>query len=318
MIVDAGLLAKIFRYRAALVIGSVVALAVSVLLLSLTASASERAGFFKVLSGGSGPVVLAATSAVLLPFIIVAPFAQYRAMRQDGPSPRWIPAWMGLQLALLPAFVVLAFTDYYYWQQEHVTAQAEGRQAKAGELGAWLNRADQRHERIWGTGWSYPWPRKTPPSYAREPSGWIVGLAIGIDASAPVAANEPLSAPDRAALRTFMERHFLGFAVPNIRAKLIWDALEPGRFSKELAPRGVDEPGVVGEEVIPVLLDRLEKYGDARVCPGGRMMDADRGVLHKLVLAKGRVWNVATRAYEMRQDWDGYPRRVERLCPGQR
>ena len=313
VIVDVGLLAKIFRYRAAIVVGSILAVAVSVLLLTLTASANERAGLFKLLSGGSGPVVLAVTSVVVLPFIVIAPFAQHLAMRQERPSPRWIPGWMVLQLALLPAFVILAFTDYYYWQQEYAAAQAIGRQAKAGELGALLNRADQRHERIWGTGWSYPWLQK-PVTYERP--AWIVGLAIGIDASAPVAANEPLSAPDRAALRTFMEGHFLGFAVPHIRAKLIWDDLEPGRFSRELAPKGVDDAGAASEEVIPVLLDRFEKYADARVCPEGRMMDADRAVLDKLVLAKGRVWNGATRAYEMRQEWDGYPRRVERLCPG--
>lgn len=46
------------------------------------------------------------------------------------------------------------------------------------------------------------------------------------------------------------------------------------------------------------------------------MMDADRAVLNALVLAKGRVWDVAKHAFEMRPHWDSYQRRVERLCPG--
>src|SRR5512134_3597721 len=53
VIVDAGLLVRIFRYRAALVIGSILALAVVFLLLGLlAASPSERAGFFGGAPGG--------------------------------------------------------------------------------------------------------------------------------------------------------------------------------------------------------------------------------------------------------------------------
>ena len=76
-------------------------------------------------------------------------------------------------------------------------------------------------------------------------------------------------------------------------AKLIWDALEPGGFSRQLAPHGLNEQGVVSEEVIPLLLERLEKYGEARLCPGGRMMDADRAVLNELVLANVRKYDEA-------------------------
>ena len=91
---------------------------------------------------------------------------------------------------------------------------------------------------------------------------------------------------------------------------------EPGSFSRQLAPAGVNDAGTVAEEVIPVLLERLEKYGAASLCPGGRMMDADRAVLNALVLAKGRVWNVEKRPDEMRPQWESYQRRVERLCRG--
>ena len=47
VMVDAALFARIFRYRAALVGGLVVGLAVIFLLLGSAASPSERAGFFK-------------------------------------------------------------------------------------------------------------------------------------------------------------------------------------------------------------------------------------------------------------------------------
>jgi len=52
MIVDVALLARIFRYRAALVGGLIVPLVMIILLLGLAASPSERAGFFKGAPGG--------------------------------------------------------------------------------------------------------------------------------------------------------------------------------------------------------------------------------------------------------------------------
>jgi hypothetical protein len=181
----------------------------------------------------------------------------------------------------------------------------------------------------------------------------MAGLAKGMDDSALIAANEPLSEPDRTVLRTLIERRFAGYATPKFNAKLIWDALEPGNFSRQLAPRGLNEPGVVSEEVIPLLLERLEEHGEARLCPGGRMMDADRAVLTQLVQTKARDYDEARKRElgadleakklerEMSEapapyrlmwkaanalgnasgaqavrvpDWSGYPQRVERLC----
>jgi hypothetical protein len=121
---------------------------------------------------------------------------------------------------------------------------------------------------------------------------------------------------DRAALEMLINRHIVAWAKPRIHAKLLWDKLEPGKLSKQLAPAGVDEVGAVGEEVVPALLERLEKDNDMRMCPGGRMMDADRAVLNELVLKRGRVWNVATRDYDMRAERADFPQRVERLCRG--
>ena len=303
--VDFALFVRMFRYRAALVIGSLVALAVIVLYPGLTASPSERAGFFKMFSGGSGPLVLVVIGAVFLPFIVIAPFAQYRAMRDGRRWPDWIVAWMAVQLAWVPGFIALAVTDQYFWQREYADAQAQGIQVKAGELGALLEHAKQKKERIWGTGWNYPWSHDGTTGS----SGWPLGLALGLDASELLATNEPLSEPDRAALQELMERYLWQFAGPHIRAKLLWDALEPGGFSR-LDPVGVSE------EMIPVLLERLEKDGNARICPGGRMLDTDRAALTALVLDKGRVWSVEKQAYEMRAGWDSYPQRVERLCQG--
>lgn len=298
LFVDVALLARLFRSRAALVIGSIVALVLAYFLVGQIASPSERAGFFNQFSGGSGLVVLAATSAVFLPFIFIAPFAQYLALRDERRWPRWITAWMALQVALIPAFVTLAFTDERYRKQDYAAGHAEGHQVRAGEFAALLERAKQRPERIWGTGWTYPWPPKPP---ADTVSGWASGVAIGVDASAPMTADEPLSESDRRALRA------LGSG-PNIRAKLLWDTLRPGNFSARLGPESGDV-ALVSDDVVPVLLARLEKYGEARLCPGGRMMDADRATLHKVVLDKGRP-------YQMRSPWDGYLQRVEQLCPG--
>jgi hypothetical protein len=137
-----------------------------------------------------------------------------------------------------------------------------------------------------------------------------------LDASALIGANDPLSHADSAALRTLTEQHFRPLALPHVRAKLLWDALEPGAFASQLAPHGLTEMGVVSEEVISVLVERLEKYGDGRLCPGGRMLDADRALLKALIQEKGRVWNVTTRSYEMRPDWDAYEEQVDRLCRG--
>ena len=354
LIVDVALIAGLFRYRAVLVAGVIGSLVVILLLLGFTASPNERTGFFKGGPGGAPLVMLLVTSAVLLPFIVIAPFAQYRAVHQGRGLPGWIIAWMGLQLALLPGFLVLAWTEERFWKQEYAAGLDVGRAAEAGGLGVILERADQRRERIWGTGWTSPW--KQPPSggYPGRRSGWMSGLAKGVDDSAPIAANEPLSESDRSVLRTMIERHLAGYAIPNIRTKLLWDVLKPGSFARLLAPAGVNEVGTVDDEVLPLLLERLEKYGDARVCPGGRMMDADRAVLSELVLAKVRLFDEARKReaaseldakkdeLEMSEaplpyrllwkaanavgnavaqpvrapDWSGYPERLERACRG--
>lgn len=355
VIVDLALLVRIFRYRAAVVGGLIIALVVIILLVGLGASPSERAGFFKGAPGGSSLVVLLMTGAVFLPFIVIAPLAQYRAMRQGRRWPGWVTAWMALQVALLPGFVVLANTEEHFWQQEYAAGQAVGREARAGALGVIRESAEQQHERIWGTGWTYPWQQEPPSGYLARRSAWIAGLEKGVGDSALIAANEPLSEADRAVLRTLIERHFAGYATPHINTKLIWDALEPGDFARQLAPHGLNEQGVVSEEVIPLLLDRLEAYGEVRLCPGGRMMDADRAVLNQLVLAKVRDYDEAMkrelkaeleaqrRDREMSEapipyrliwqatqalgnayggqpvgvpDWSSYPQRVERLCRG--
>ena len=355
LIVDVALIARIFQYRAALVVGLVLALAITSLLLIQVAPPSVRAGFFKVHPGGWEQVVLVATSAVFLPFILIAPFVQYLAMREGRRWPVWITVGMVLQLALLPGFLVLANMEEHFWKQDYAAGQAVRREVRAGGLGGILELAEQRHERIWGTGWLYPWRQKAPSSFSYSRSAWKSGLAKSVDDSALIAANEPLGEPDRAALRTLIERDFAGYAVPNIRVKLIWDALEPGAFSKQLAPRGLNEPGVVSEELIPVLLERLEKYSPVRLCPAGRMLDADRILLNRLVLAKVGAYDEAKKReldaeleakkleIEMSEapfpyrlmwkaahalgneyggqpvgvpDWSGYPQRVERLCRG--
>jgi hypothetical protein len=352
LIVDVALLARLFKYRAALVVGFVVALVVTFLLLVQAAPPGIRAGIFKVYPGGWAEVVLVVTSAVFLPFILIAPFAQYRAMRDNRRWPGWITVGMLLQLALLPGFLVLAITEERFWKREYAAGLAAGRDVRAGEFGELLERVEQRHDRIWGTGWTYPWREKPPSGFFYRNSAWIRGLDNGVGESALIAADERPGEPDRTALRTLVERHFYA---PSIRAKLIWDALEPGGFSRQLAPRGLNEQGVVSEDVIPLLLERLEKYGEARLCPGGRMMGADRAVLNLLVLAKVRdydeatkreleaelqakkleremseapapyrlIWNAAHalgNAYGGQPvrvpDWSSYPQQVERLCRG--
>jgi len=314
VIVDVALIARIFRYRAAVVGGVILGLVVICLLLSQVASPSERTGFFKGSPGGAPLVVLVVTSAVFLPFVVIAPIAQHLAMRQGRRWPRWVTAWMIVQVALVPGFLALAGAEAYFWQRDYVAGQAEGKNVRAGRLDEILARADQRHERVWGTPWTYPWPQKTPAGSSPRSSGWVAGLTKSLDTSALIAANEPLAASDRTALAMLIDRHIAAYAKPHINAKLLWDKLEPGRFSKHLAPRGVDQAGAVGEEEIPVLLERLEQDSGTRMCPGGRMMDADRAVLTALILKRGRVWNVNKRDYEMRPDWVDYAPRVERLC----
>jgi len=355
VILDVALIAKVFRHRATLAGGLIVALVMIILLGSQAASPSERAAFFNGPPGGASQVMFLMVGAVFVPFIVIAPIAQYRAMRQGRRWLGWLTAWMLLQVALLPGFLVLASTEEHFWKQDYAAGLAVGREARAGGLGVIWERAERQRERIWGTGWAYPWQQEPPRGHPARRSGWIAGLAKGVDDSALIAANEPLGEPDRIVLRTLTERHFAGYAIPNINAKLIWDALEPGDFSRQLAPHGLNERGVVSEELIPLLLERLEEYGVPRLCPGGRMMDVDRAVLSQLVLARVRSHDAAKRreleagleaqkleremseapaqyrliwkaahalgeAYGGRPvgvpDWDGYPQRVERLCRG--
>ena len=353
--VDLALIARAFRYRAALVVGFVISLVVVFLFVGSLASQSERAGFFKGAPGGASLVVLVLTSAVFVPFILVAPFAQYGMRHENGRWPRWITAWLVLQVALLPALFVLANTEEHFWQQEYEAGLAASREVRAGGLGALLERAEQRRERIWGTGLPYPGWQEAPSGYRARPSAWMAGLSKGVDDSTLIAADEPLSEQDRGALQTLVERHFVGYAITGIETKLLWDALEPGNFSRLLAPFGPTEQGVVSAELIPGLLERLEKYAEPRLCPGGQMVDADRAVLSALVLLKAGDYDAARERelqaeleakkteLEMSEasglsglifraanalrnasaaqpvkapDWSGYPQRVERLCRG--
>ena len=355
LIVDVALIARIFRYRAILVVGLIFGLLLIVLLLAQAASPSELAALDKGALGGASMVVMLVTSVVLLPFIVIAPIAQYRALRDERPWPGWITAWMVLQVALVPAFFVLASMEDKFQEQEYAAGLAVGREASAGGFGVILERADQQRDRIWGTGWPTPWKPEPPSGNHLRRSRWFAGLAKGIDGSAPIAANEPLSELDRTALLTLVERYFFWYAALNVRTKLIWDALEPGDFARQLAPYGLNERGVVSEEIIPLLLVRLEKDGGARLCPDGQMMDADRAILKELVLAKARFYQEARERdlktaeeekkldaemaaapaqyrlpYEAAQalknryggrdsklpDWSDYPQRVEQLCRG--
>ena len=93
------------------------------------------------------------------------------------------------------AFLVLEKTEEHFWKQEYAAGQAVGREARAGGLGVIRESAEQQHERIWGTGWTYPWHQEPPSGYRARRSGWIAGLAKGVDDSALIAANEPLGEP---------------------------------------------------------------------------------------------------------------------------
>lgn len=355
LVIDVALIARLFRHRTVLSVGLVATAAVFAFFLIQVASPTERAGFFKGAPGGAPLVVLVLTSAVFLPFIAIAPIAQFRWMRAGQRWPRWMSAWIALQVALVPAFVILATADEKFWQRDYAAGYAVGRDVSAGGFSAIQERAERQPERIWGTGWTHRWRQAPPSGYLARRSGWMSGLARGVDASTPIASDAPLEESDRMALRSMLEGPFVGYAVPNIHAKLIWDALEPGSFATQLAPYGLNEPGVVSEEVIPLLVERLERSGAARVCPGGQMMEADRALLQELVLAKVRIYDAAKtreqvaereqkkREAEMAQapapyrlvwnaanalgnaygskpaklpDWEAYSGRVERLCRG--
>jgi len=298
LLVDLIVLANLFRHRAAVIVACIATLAVVLPLATLAALPTERTAFFRVFFGGSGPIVFALTSAVLLPFLFVAPVAQYRAVSHGRPSPVWILRWMALQPALLAAFILLPVSNYYYGRADYTAGRDAGRTANAGQLSTLLERAGERRGRFWGTGWHLG-PRGTA-------SDWIAGLAIGIDASALIATNAPLSGSDRAALLALTEQYFSRYAVAHVRAKLLFDALEAGSLAASL------DPALISEETVPVLLERLEQDGEARLCPGGRMLDTDRAALRALVLAKG-----IDNYHEMRPTWAEYLQRSERLCSGQ-
>lgn len=303
VLVDLLLFAGLFRYRAAAVLGSTLGLALACLLVVLSGPALAQTGFAKVVSGRAGIFALIVTSAVFVPFIVAAPLGQHLALRRGLRRPRWLSVWMVVQLALLPAFVALEVSDQYFGQQEYAAGNAAGRRVAAGEFTAVVERVSQRRVRIWGTPWSSPWVATPSAKPLELLSGWVLGVALGLDASAPIGTNEPLRGDDRAALQKLVDTHLLGYAVPHIRAKLLWDALEPGTFSQQLVPTQVLE------ETIPVLLDRFEKHGAARFCPAGRMNAADRAAWLKLVRDRAQ-------AFQFRPPWNEYLKRAEAICPG--
>lgn len=353
IVVDVLVVARVFRSRAMLVLAIAIGIGALALLAGALAIPGERDGFFNGAPGGAMLVVLAVCCTVVLPFMLVGPIAQYRALRDGRGSPAWITLWLAAQVALLPGFFAMASLDERFGAAERAEAFALGRDARPGGFAALLARADAQRERVWGTPWTLPMRQQPPTGYVPRFSQWMAGLAGGIDASTPIAANEALAEADRAALGTLLERHLMLYATPQLRTKLLWDALEPGAFARQLAPHGLGESGVVGEELLPLLLDRLEQDRSARLCPDGRMDDADRALLRELVARKARAYDearardeaVAQRAaddaamltqapwYERLPlqalralgdlwggsasevpDWGGYPARVDRLC----
>ncbi|MCC2658739.1 MAG: hypothetical protein K0Q76_3847 [Panacagrimonas sp.] len=183
LVVDVALIARLFGRRAAMVGGVVIVVGVIGLLVGLGASPGERTGYFKGAPGGSSLVVLVLTCAVFAPFIVVAPIAQHHSLRQGRRWPRAITVAMGLQVALLPAFIGLAVADEHFWRREYARGQAIGARIRAGDLETIVAQVGDRHERIWGTPWFYLWPQRTPSGSSPRSSGWIAGLVDSLESS---------------------------------------------------------------------------------------------------------------------------------------
>lgn len=313
-IVDIGLMVKLFRRRSILMGSLVLSFAVIALVFAAFASPSERTGFFKGSPGGAMLVIVIVTCIAFVPFIFLAPFAQYAAMQDDRRWPRWVPVWIVLQFLLLPLFIALDFADDYFWKREYAVGEAIGSAVQPGGLAGVLELADRQHERIWGTPFHLPWPPSTQSGVYPRISGWSAGMVKGLGSSVLFAGNDPMGASDRAALVQLTSRHLQFFSKPAIDARMLWDRLEPGNFTNVLMAGGELNPNVAPAETIPPLLERFEKYAEPRMCPDGRMLDQDRATLLKLVEKRGETWSTETRKHSLRSDWAEFPARIERLC----
>ena len=125
-IIDLVVLAKLFRHWLSVTVASFTTLVVVLPLVILAALPAERTAFFRVFFSGSGPFIFTLTSAVLIPYLFVAPIAQYRALRHGRPSPVWILRWMALQPALLAAFILLPVSNHYYWRADYAAGRDAG------------------------------------------------------------------------------------------------------------------------------------------------------------------------------------------------
>lgn len=293
---------KLFRKRALVVAAGVVSLALAAFLIFVISSPNEMAGVAKLFSYGLARILLAIALVATLPYVLLAPIAQFSAVDDGLPSPRWVSLGLSLQMALVPALIALSFVDDAIRQKEFAAGRSEGMAVKAGDLSSLLQRAEQRRERIWATPWFYPWRERSSTTSYFPSSGWVGGMGLGLNDSPLIATIAPLGAEDGRALATLAHQYVVPGVAPNVYFKLVWDALQPGGEYLKF------ETVWIRDEMLLPLLERLESEGEARLCANGRMERRTRDILRNAYVARAEDRGNAS-------PWSDYVKRVARICP---
>lgn len=107
-LVDLLILVKLFRFRLPLAIATLIAAALATFFVAMALSPGERTGYFKGEPGGLALAALLVTAVVFVPFMLAAPAAQYRSLKEGRRWPAWVGAGLALQAVSLAAWVVMA------------------------------------------------------------------------------------------------------------------------------------------------------------------------------------------------------------------
>lgn len=197
-----------------------------------------------------------------------------------------------LLIGLPLLFAILTFTEDYFRERASRDAGHQGGYVAPGGAQKLMELEEHRY-RLWGTGIQFSRDEDSKESFLFKR---VTGFMNGIGWSRYLKANEPLLLDDRKVLEAWLERNSSHEDGSNldIRAKLVWDALEGGKVLERKSQIIATIDSSKKMEIDPsvrsplhttfyVLSCYVEKYGHQKFCSGGNILEEDRIALSDII-----------------------------------
>jgi hypothetical protein len=261
--VDLALLLKGFRFRALVIVNTIIVLAWAT---GLAVGRADLAALLENIAWEWEATLLGVAIAALAAVLLLAPLLQHVELRR-GSSRRAAYAAIALQCVLAAAWLAGDYVRDHPSEgtlAERKSLRARGEAVERGGMTALREDFEKRHR--WGSMES-------------------LQLLKGVDSSPLIHGGPALIREDRSALTQMQEKDRAGVRkrlagahyYPFIDAKLLWDSLEAGSVERSI-PRGT---------VLPhePLLEFIDRYGAPKLCRDNRLAEADRAALTRALTA---------------------------------